>query len=284
MTASPSGAMDAFRPVAIIPVYNHPRTIGRMVEAMRAHDLPCLLVDDGSDAECAAVLDTLATRHAPSVQVLRLAHNQGKGAAVVTGLRGAHAPGFGTEPGTAPAPEPDRPPRYTHALQIDADGQHDPADLPRFLALARARPEAVVCGVPIYDASVPKARLYARYLTHVWVWINTLSLDIRDSMCGYRVYPLAATLALLDEEPIGRRMDFDTEILVRLHWRGLPVLNLPTRVHYPRDGVSHFRVWLDNLLISRMHAQLFLGMLWRAPRLLARKLRRGGAARQGGGA
>jgi glycosyltransferase involved in cell wall biosynthesis len=270
MSACPCDAVVAFRPVAIIPVYNHPRTIGRMVEAMLAHDLPCLLVDDGSDAECAAVLDALVTRHAPRVQLLRLARNQGKGAAVVAGLRAAQAP---TQDRQAP---------YTHALQIDADGQHDPADLPRFLALARTRPEAVVCGVPLYDASVPKARLYARYLTHVWVWINTLSLDIRDSMCGYRVYPLTATLALLDEEPIGRRMDFDTEILVRLHWRGLPVLNLPTRVHYPQDGVSHFRVWLDNALISRMHARLFLGMLWRAPRLLARKLRRGPAGFGGG--
>ncbi|EYC51163.1 glycosyl transferase [Hylemonella gracilis str. Niagara R] len=284
MSTSLSDAALAFRPTAIIPVYNHPRTIGRMVEAMLAHDLPCLLVDDGSNAECAAVLDALVMRHAPRVRLLRLPQNQGKGAAVVAGLREAGAHGLGSPAVTTQAAECSQPARYTHALQIDADGQHDPADLPRFLALARARPEAVVCGVPIYDTSVPKARLYARYLTHVWVWINTLSLDIRDSMCGYRVYPLAPTLALLDAEPIGRRMDFDTEILVRLHWRGLPILNLPTRVHYPQDGVSHFRVWLDNALISRMHARLFLGMLWRAPRLLARKLRHGGAARFGGGA
>ncbi len=109
---------------------------------------------------------------------------------------------------------------FDHVLQIDADGQHDAADLPRFAALAEAHPDAVICGTPVYDESVPKGRLYGRYLTHVWVWINTLSFAIRDSMCGFRVYPLAPVLALIDAVEIGRRMDFDVEILVRLHWRG----------------------------------------------------------------
>ena len=156
-------------------------------------------------------------------------------------------------------------------LQIDADGQHDPADIPRFLARARAHPDDVVCGVPRYDASVPKGRLYGRYLTHVWVWINTLSFAIRDSMCGFRVYPLPPVLRLMDEETIGLRMDFDVEVLVRLFWRGIVVHNLPTRVTYPLDGVSHFDVWRDNVRISRMHARLFFGMLRRLPRLLVRR-------------
>jgi len=244
----------AFSPVAVIPVYNHPDTIGMMVDAVRAHGLPCVLVDDGSEARCAAVLDALAGREA--VTLVRLPRNQGKGGALMAGLRAARRLG------------------HSHALQIDADGQHDAADVPRFLALARARPEAVICGTPRYDASVPRGRLYGRYATHVWVWINTLSLQIRDSMCGFRVYPLAPVVALLDEAALGRRMDFDTEVLVRLHWRGVAIVNLPTRVTYPADGVSHFRLWRDNLLLARMQARLFAGMLWRAPRLLWRKVAR----------
>ena len=133
-------------------------------------------------------------------------------------------------------------------------------------------PDAVISGCPVYDQSVPKGRLYGRYLTHVWVWINTLSLQIRDSMCGFRVYPLAATLALLNRAQIGRRMDFDVEILVRLHWQGVPIRNRPTRVIYPEDGVSHFQLWRDNARISKMHARLFFGMLLRMPQLLWRKL------------
>ena len=131
----------------------------------------------------------------------------------------------------------------------------------------------MIAGYPIYDETVPAIRLYARYLTHVWVWINTLSLEIRDSMCGFRVYPLAPVMQLIARQKVGLRMDFDTEILVRLYWAGLAVVNLPTRVAYPTDGVSHFRVWLDNVLITRMHTVLFFGMLPRIPRLLARKWR-----------
>ena len=239
----------------VIPVYNHEHAIGVVVEAVLRHDLPCVLVDDGCQPGCAAVLRQLADRHAGRVTLLVHAQNCGKGGAVMTGLRHAAAAG------------------YSHALQIDADGQHDAADIARFIAASASAPLAVINGQPIYDQSVPRARLYARYLTHVWVWINTLSLDIRDSMCGFRIYPLASTLGLIDSAHIGQRMDFDTEILVRLHWRGLRIVNLPTRVHYPLDGVSHFKLWLDNLLISRMHARLFLGMLLRSPLLLWRRLR-----------
>lgn len=240
---------------AVIPVYNHPATIGTMVAGVHAADLHCVLVDDGSEPGCAAVLDRLAAEHGRArVSLVRLAQNQGKGGAMMAGFRAALAGG------------------YRHALQIDADGQHDVADIPRFLAASAARPEAVVIGAPIYDQSVPLGRLVGRYATHVWVWINTLSLAITDSMCGFRVYPLAPTVQLIDEVTIGKRMDFDTEVLVRLYWRGVPMVNLPTRVTYPQDGISHFKLGLDNLLISRMHARLFAGMLWRMPLLLWRKV------------
>ena len=242
-----------FKPLVVIPVYNHEQAITAMVDGVRAHGLPCLLVDDGSRDSCAAVLRQLAQRE--GVQLLRLEVNQGKGGAMLAGFRHAARQGV------------------SHVLQIDADGQHATADIPRFLAAAKAAPQSVINGTPVYDASVPKGRLYGRYLTHVWVWINTLSGDIRDSMCGFRVYPLAQVIALIDAEPIGLRMEFDPEILVRLHWRGVPILSVETPVRYPTDGVSHFDIWRDNLRISKMHARLFFGMLWRAPRLLWRKLR-----------
>ncbi|WP_457389411.1 glycosyltransferase family 2 protein [Roseateles sp. P5_E1] len=238
---------------AVIPVYNHGGTVGGVAAKLREQGLPVLLVDDGSAAATAAQLDALARQD--GIQLLRLPHNQGKGVAVIAGMRLAVEQG------------------YTHGLQIDADGQHDAFDASRFVAAAQAHPEALICGCPIYDASVPRARLYGRYATHIWVWINTLSFSVRDSMCGFRIYPLAATLPQLAHASMGRRMDFDTEIAVRLVWAGVPVINQPTRVHYPVGGISHFRVWRDNVLISAMHTRLFFGMLWRAPLLLARKLR-----------
>lgn len=236
---------------AIIPVYNHEHAVAHVVDAVRAQGLHCILVDDGSTASCRTVLASIAQNAADRVTLVSLPVNQGKGRAVLAGMQQAAQMGF------------------THGLQLDADGQHDAAEIPAFLAAAAANPDAAVCGYPVYDDSVPKARLYGRYATHIWVWINTLSLRIKDSMCGFRLYPFAPTLALAASEHIGSRMDFDTEIIVRLDWRGVPIVNLPIRVHYPLDGVSHFQLWRDNLRISAMHTRLFFGMLWRLPRLIA---------------
>ncbi|MBI2380640.1 MAG: glycosyltransferase family 2 protein [Gammaproteobacteria bacterium] len=248
-----------FRPVALIPHYNHGRAIAGTVAAVRAHGLPVLLVDDGSAPEDRAVAAGLAARDA-GVTLIQRAENGGKGAAVMDGFRAAGQAG------------------YSHVLQIDADGQHDFADIPRFLALGESNPAAVVSGEPIYDASIPKSRLYGRYITHFWVAVETLGRAIGDSMCGFRLYPLGPTLALIDQEPVGRRMDFDIEIIVRLYWRGLAIVNQPTRVTYPADGQSHFDTWRDNLKISAMHTRLCLAMLPRLPGLLARRFRG-----QGGG-
>ena len=238
-------------PCAVIPVYNHEGAIATVVDTLLANDLPCILVDDASHPACARVLDGLAK--GDRVFLVRLASNQGKGAAVMCGLREASRLGF------------------SHALQVDADGQHDLQDVKRFIEHSRRHPDALICGYPLYDASVPKGRLYARYLTHVMVWINTLSLQIRDSMCGFRVYPLPPTLALIASANIGKRMDFDSDILVRLAWRNQPMQWLQTRVHYPLDGVSHFRLFHDNVLISSMHTRLFFGMLVRLPLILWRR-------------
>jgi glycosyltransferase involved in cell wall biosynthesis len=238
----------------VIPFYRHENAIAATLAAVKAQGLPCILVDDGSGPDAAAQLDALETRERGWLTVLRLSQNQGKGAAVMAGMEAAAREGF------------------THALQIDADGQHDAADIPQLIAAAKANPRAVVTGVPRYDDSVPRSRLYGRYVTHVWVWINTLSLQIKDSMCGFRVYPVLPALNVWRRMRWGRRMDFDTEILVRLFWMGVPVIGLPTRVTYPADGVSNFDLLRDNLRISWMHSRLFVGMLARLPWILGRRV------------
>ncbi|MFY3457667.1 glycosyltransferase family 2 protein [Achromobacter xylosoxidans] len=247
--------MAPHRLCALIPVYNHGATVAAVHARLAALDLPCVLVDDGSAADCAAVLDTLAAL--PRTHLVRRAANSGKGAAVQDGLRAARDLG------------------YSHVLQVDADGQHALDDVASFAQASLARPDAVICGAPLYGDDVPRSRLYGRWLTRLWVWINTLSLDIPDAMCGFRVYPLAPVLRVIDATQVGRRMDFDIAILVRLHWLGVPMAWLPTRVVYPKDGVSHFKALRDNLLISRMHARLFFGMLARSPALLLRRLTSG---------
>lgn len=244
---------ERFSACAVIPCFDHGAAVDATVARVLRHGLDVIVVDDGSGRPTAQVLDDLARRHT-AVRLVRRTVNGGKGAAVMDGVRAAHAAG------------------YTHALQVDADGQHDTNDIPRFLALGRARPDVLVCGDPRFNASAPKGRLYARYLTHFWVWVETLSLEVRDSMCGFRLYPLARTIALLDRVTLPPRMDFDVEILVRMAWDGAPIEWVPTAVTYPPDGLSHFRALRDNARISWMHTRLVAGMLMRAPRLLARRL------------
>lgn len=230
---------------ALIPCYRHSHRLAQTLTQLRQYHLPCLVIDDGSEPDEANMIAQICQQAGEGVQLIRHDNNRGKGAAVMTGFQVAAAQHF------------------THALQIDADGQHNTLDIPRFLDQAHASPEAVVTGIPQYDQSVPRHRLYARYLTHVWVWIETLSLTLKDTMCGFRLYPLSAVIPLMQHTNIGQRMDFDTDILVRLYWQGVPIIQQPTRVIYPQDGRSNFRPWQDNLLISWMHTRLVFGMLKR---------------------
>jgi glycosyltransferase involved in cell wall biosynthesis len=246
----------------VIPFYNHPASIGTVIDDVRALGLHCYLVNDGSDRACDPILAAIVEREASWLNLIHYRPNEGKGRAVMTGIDAAARDG------------------YSHVLQIDADGQHRAVDAARLVKLSMLNPDAMIAGYAVYDASVPRARYYGRYLTHVWVWINTLSLQIRDSMCGLRVYPVAATLAAYRAARgfgltgMSSRMSFDTEILVRLLWRGVRILNAPVPVIYPIDGVSHFDAFYDNVLISAAHAKMFLGMLWRSPLLVLRGLRR----------
>lgn len=239
------------KPCIVVPVYNHPQGIQEVCKGLSDHNIPCLLIDDGSDAECRAVLSHLSATYA-WVNLLTFPANRGKGAAVCAGLEWAAQQGF------------------SHALQVDADGQHDLSDLPEFLAASRRRPDAVITGTRVADG-ISAARHYGRKLTDWLVWLETLATQIEDSMCGYRLYPLPSTMALLRQQKIGARMDFDTDILVRLSWRGIPVEQISTRVIYREQIPSHFRMFRDNLRMTRLHIVLVLGMLARSPVLLRRK-------------
>lgn len=246
-------ASNEYRPAILIPVYNHEDAIGVTLERVLEYQWDVLLVDDGSSDKCRDVLLDLAETFSERVMLMRLEQNSGKGAAVKAGFKALLSEG------------------YSHGIQIDADGQHDIRDLPQFIQTSAREPDVVVSGYPKYDETVPALRYYSRYLTHIWVWINTLSLQIKDTMCGFRVYPLAPIVKLLEQEHCGDRMDFDTEIMVRWAWRNGTVHNLPTQVHYPLDGISHFNILNDNILITAMHTRLFFGMLKRLPMILWRR-------------
>lgn len=241
--------------VAIVPVYNHGETVGDVVATLRGYGLPVILVDDGSDTFTARTMDeivSIKTAFGPSVKLVRLPKNRGKGAAVMTGFRSAY--GY----------------KATHVLQVDADGQHGLEVVPRFLDASAQNPNAVIAGYPLYDAMVPRIRFYGSRLAFASVWINTLSRRIAGPMCGFRLYPLAAVKEILPTIAHARRMNFDTEIAVRLDWENVPFVNLPVAVRYPLGGISHFRIVRDSLRILLMHMRLFFGMIRRFPDLLSR--------------
>lgn len=239
----------------IVPVYNHEEAIPHVVSKLKVYGLPCLLVNDGSSVICSKVLANCAGHESNWINLLTRDENGGKGAAVMDGFKEAIRLGF------------------THAIQIDADGQHDVNDIPKFLEASRLRPQAMILGTPLFDGTVPKGRFYGRKFTNLWIWINTLSFAITDGMCGFRLYPLAVVEKLISKTPVAERMDFDIDIVVRLYWQGVEFINIPTAIKYPFDGVSHFKLWRDNLMISKTHARLFFGMLIRIPQLLIRHWR-----------
>ena len=236
----------------VIPVYNQVFAIEATVAVLRKKQLFCILVDDGSNNSTTKVLERIVRNHSDVELIIRQT-NGGKGAAVCTGFRQAWTLGF------------------THVLQIDADGQHDLDDVERFTELATLYPKRLICGQPLFDESIPPSRKIARNITHFWVAVETLTLSPVDSMCGYRVYPLDVVMPLLSSIKLSQRMDFDIEILVRLIWRGMAVETIPTRVIYPEEGSSSFRLFRDNVLIFLIHSKLVVGMLINMPKLILRK-------------
>jgi glycosyltransferase involved in cell wall biosynthesis len=243
--------------LVLIPSYNTGATVYRTVAAARAQWNPVWVVVDGSTDGTAEGLQRLAAED-PGLKVLVLPQNQGKGAAVLHGLQAAAAAG------------------YTHALTMDSDGQH-PADLiPSFMRASLARPETMVLGRPVFDASAPLLRVRGRRVSNWWTDLETLGAGVADSLYGFRVYPVAALAAVMQRQPWMRRFDFDTEAVVRLAWRGVKPVNLDAPVKYlsaDEGGVSHFQYGRDNLLLTWMHTRLMIEFVLRLPLLLWRKLR-----------
>ncbi len=244
--------------LVLIPSYNTGPTVLATVRAARAAWTPVWVVVDGSDDGTAAQLQALATDD-PGLRVEVLERNRGKGAAVRHGLEAARTAGF------------------SHALTMDADGQHPAELIAAFMDESMAHPEAMVLGRPVFDASAPLLRVRGRRVSNWWTDLETLGAGIDDSLYGFRVYPIGPLLEVMQHQRWMRRFDFDTEAVVRLAWRGVRPINLAAPVKYLRaeeGGVSHFRYGRDNVLLSWMHLRLMAGFLCRLPWLWLRRVRR----------
>jgi len=243
--------------LVLIPSYNTGARLVETVRAARAQWNPVWVVIDGSTDGSDAPLGALAAAD-PGLRVLTLPRNCGKGAAVLHGLRAARAAGF------------------THALTMDADGQHPAARVPDLMAASLAAPDAMILGQPVFDASAPRLRVRGRRLSNFFADLETLWAGIGDSLFGFRLYPIAPLVRQMERSRWMRGFDFDPEAAVRLVWAGVRPVRIATAVRYFRPeegGVSHFDYLRDNALLVWMHARLVLGAVARLPWLLARRLR-----------
>jgi len=244
--------------VVVIPSYNTGHTVYATVRAARAAWSPVRVVVDGSDDGTAEGLRALAASD-PGLLVEVLPRNVGKGAAVLHALEGARAAGC------------------THALTMDSDGQHPAAMIGEFMRASIARPDAMVLGRPVFDASAPLLRVCGRRISNAWTDLETLGAGIDDSLYGFRVYPIVPLIEVMKGQRWMRRFDFDTEAVVRLAWRGVSPVNIAAPVKYltaEEGGVSHFNYLRDNALLTWMHLRLMAGFVLRLPLLVARRLGR----------
>ncbi|MEJ8822861.1 glycosyltransferase family 2 protein [Variovorax humicola] len=249
---------DSRTHLVLIPSYNTGERLFSTVSEARAQWATVWVVIDGSTDGTGQRLAQLAANDA-GLKVLQLPENQGKGAAVLFGLRKAQEAGF------------------THALTMDSDGQHPANLIPAFMQASVARPETMVLGRPVFDASAPLLRVRGRRVSNSWTQLETLFAGVSDSLYGFRVYPIDALISVMTRQPWMRRFDFDTEAVVRLAWRGVKPVNIDAPVKYltaAEGGVSHFRYGRDNVLLTWMHMRLMVEFVLRLPWLLVKRLLR----------
>lgn len=240
----------------LIPSYNPGEKVIDTVTAARAVWNPVWVVVDGSTDDSAAQLRAMAAEDA-GLEVFELPVNQGKGAAVLHGATLAKARGF------------------THVLTMDSDGQHPAGLIQDFMSASAREPGALVLGRPVFDANAPRIRVQGRRISNWWANLETLWQGIGDSLYGFRVYPIAPLLEVMNASRWMRRFDFDVEMVVRLCWKGLKPINIDAPVKYfsaDEGGVSHFKYGRDNVLLTWMHMRLFASFVLRLPVLIGKRV------------
>lgn len=243
--------------VVMIPSYNTGSRLFDTVAAIRQQDRPVCVVIDGSTDGTGEDLARIAAND-PDLHVCVLPRNQGKGAAILHGLHVAHARGF------------------THAVTVDADGQHSADHIEQLIALSDHHPDAMILGVPVFDASAPAIRIAGHKIANFWANLVTMWTGIGDSLFGFRVYPIAPLLRTFEQTRGMRRFDFDSEAAIRLAWQGVPPINVLTPVRYYRSdegGVSHFNYLRDNVLLVTMYLRLIAELVLRLPGLCLQRFR-----------
>lgn len=232
--------------LVLIPTYNTgAERLQATVREALAHWRPVWVVVDGSTDGSSRGVEELAATEV-GLRVINLPRNGGKGDAVHAGAQAAQDAGF------------------SHALVMDADGQHPAGRIEEFMLASQTNPRAVVLGRPVFGPEAPSIRLQGRKLSVGLVNFEVFGNAIGDPLFGFRVYPLGPLSGVLASTRWARRYDFDPEAAVRLVWRGVPTVNIPAACRYlskEDGGVSHFHYWRDNLGMIWLHTRLITELL-----------------------
>lgn len=220
----------------IIPCYKHAHTLKQVLTNLASLNYLMVVVDDGNDLEQKTIISNTVKEFDKAV-LIEHETNLGKGAAIADAILYLKEHNF------------------THAIQIDADMQHNLNDLDKFISLSKQYPNDIISGTPIYDDKAPKGRVIGRKITNFFVALECCTLSIKDAMIGFRVYPVEPIYKIIKKHHLAKRMEFDIEILVWAYWCGCKTRFIETKVNYPEGGVSNFKA-KDNLKISLMHTKL----------------------------
>jgi glycosyltransferase involved in cell wall biosynthesis len=231
----------------VLATYNERENLAPMLAKLKAllgqrYRLEIIVVDDDSPDGSADLVRSLA-RQDPRIHLIRRVGRNGLSSAIREGLLAASG---------------------EVAVVMDADGQHPPSHVGDFMEISSRFPEAMILGVPVFGEDAPPERVHGRKVGNFFAELETLWGGVRDSLFGFRLYPIERSLEVMGQTSHGRRFDFDTELAVRLFWAGVQPINRPVPVFYPprqEGGVSHFAYLRDNFLLAKTHTRLSLMML-----------------------
>lgn len=243
--------LDSINFCVIVPTYNNPKTLKKVLDSILDFTNNIIIVNDGSTDSTSEILKDFS-----SLTQIHHPKNLGKGRALRNGFRKALELNF------------------EYAITIDSDGQHFASDIPIFLEAIQKEPNTLLIGSRnMTQENVPKKSSFGNKFSNFWFKFET-GIKLDDTQSGFRLYPLR----LLPKRFYTNKFEFEIEVIVRAAWKGIVVKNIPIQVLYdPAERVSHFRPFKDFTRISILNTVLVTNaLLYIKPRDFFRRAKKKG--------
>ena len=249
-----SAKISKLKCCVIIPTFNNDKTLRKVVNEVLCYSSSIIIVNDGSTDN-----STIILKDFPQLIQIHFSKNKGKGLALRAGFKRAYREGF------------------KFAITIDSDGQHYASDIPVFIAALEKYKKVLLIGARnMTRESIPKSSSFGNKFSNFWFWVET-GYKLTDTQSGFRLYPLKILSKIKFHTG---KFEFEIEAIVKVAWRGVYIKNVPIKVLYNEDRVSHFRPYKDFLRISILNTWLVLvAFIYIKPRDFFLKIKRKGIRR-----